>query len=125
MPQHAGRCYAHDVIERVVLIKLIADHADDATRAVVAQVTRETLPAAAGVRALRVATCADERTRREWDICIEVVLDDLDAVERYRTDAVHRKYADVFLAPLTARICVYNFERTDLDYKGDAAETCA
>ena len=42
---------------------------------------------------------------------IEVVLDDIDAVERYRVDPVHRAYADEFLAPLRSKIYVYNFER--------------
>ena len=54
---------------------------------------------------------ADPRTRREWDLCLEVVLDDVDAVERYRIDPVHRAYADVFLRPMQERIRVYNFER--------------
>jgi hypothetical protein len=86
----------------------------DAQRAAVAETTRTTLPGAAGVRALRVATAADARTLREWDVCIEVVLDDLDAVERYRVDRVHRAYADVFLKPIKPMmkmIRVYNFER--------------
>lgn len=113
MPGAAGRCYARVVIERVVLIKLLPEHANDEARATIARVTLETLPQAEGVRALRVATCGDERTRREWDLCIEVVLDDLDAVERYRVDAVHRRYADVFLAPLKSKIRVYNFTRVE------------
>jgi hypothetical protein len=100
------------VIERVVLIKLKPEYANDAQRAAIAEATATTLRDAAGVRALRVCTAADARTRREWDVCIEVVLDDLDAVERYRVDPVHRAYADVFLKPLMDRIRVYNFERT-------------
>jgi hypothetical protein len=99
------------MIERVVLVKLLPEYATDAQRAAVAQTTRTTLPDAEGVRALRVATAADARTRREWDVCIEVVLDDLEAVERYRVDRVHRAYADVFLKPMTKAIRVYNFER--------------
>jgi hypothetical protein len=99
------------VIERVVLIKLKPEYATDEQRAAVAQATATTLPGAEGVRELRVCTAADSRTRREWDVCLEVVLDDLDAVERYRVDPVHRAYADVFLRPMLARIRVYNFER--------------
>lgn len=101
------------MIERVVLIKLKPEHANDAQRAEVARVAASTLPQAEGVRALRVATPADARTRREWDVCIEVVLDDIEAVERYRVDKVHRAYADVFLRPLLDKIRVYNFERLE------------
>ena len=99
------------MIERVVLIKLKPEFATDAQRAAVAETTRTTLLEAEGVRALRVATAADARTRRDWDLCIEVVLDDVEAVERYRLDRVHRAYADVFLKPMLLKIHVYNFER--------------
>jgi hypothetical protein len=99
------------VIERVVFIKLKPDQANDETRAAVAETTRATLLDAEGVRALRVAIAADARTRREWDLCLQVVLDDLDAVERYRTDRVHRAYVDVFLRPMLEKIHVFNFER--------------
>jgi len=101
------------MIERVVLVKLKREHATDEQRAEIARVTATTLRDAEGVRALRVGTPADARTRSEWDICIEVVLDDIEAVERYRVDKVHRAYADVFLKPMLDKIRVYNFERTD------------
>lgn len=99
------------MIERVVLIKLRPELATDEQRKAIAETTATTLRGAAGVRALRVAVAADARTRREWDVCIEVVLDDIAAVERYRVDPVHREYADVYLAPLKSKIHVYNFER--------------
>ena len=99
------------MIERVVLIKLKPEYATEAQRAAVVETTRTTLPQAEGVRALRVAMAADARTKREWDVCIEVVLDDLDAVERYSVDRLHRAYGDVFLKPMLATIRVYNFER--------------
>ena len=101
------------MIERVVLVKLKREHATDEQRAEIARTTLTTLREAEGVRALRVGTPADGRTRGEWDLCIEVVLDDLAAVERYRVDRVHRAYADVFLKPMQEKIRVYNFERLD------------
>lgn len=107
--------YHRDVIERVVLVRLKDEYRTDEQRTMVAKATRETLPDAAEVRALRVATPADERTRREWDLVIEVVLADLDAVERYRVDEVHRKYVDVFLRPMMEKIRAYNFEREDAE----------
>jgi len=99
------------VIERVVLIKLKPEYATDDQRAAIVEGTVTTLGKADGVRALRVSAAADARTRREWDVCIQVVFDDLDAVERYRVDPVHRAYTDVFLRPMLGKIRVYNFER--------------
>ena len=99
------------MIERVVLIKLKPAYATDEQRAAIAAATAKTLPRAQGVRALRIGTPADPRTRRDWDLCLQVVLDDVDAVERYRVDPVHRAYADDYLAPLRERIHVFNFER--------------
>jgi hypothetical protein len=99
------------VIERVVLIKLKPDYATPEHRAEIAAATTSTLPKAEGVRALRIGTPADARTRRDWDLCLQVVLDDVDAVERYRVDPVHRKYADELLEPMMQRIHVFNFER--------------
>lgn len=106
------------MIERVVLIKLKPAFATDEQRAQIAAATASTLPRAAGVQALRVGTPADGRTRREWDLCIEVVFDDMTAVETYRTDPVHRAYADVFLKPMTAKIHALNFERYDSEAAG-------
>lgn len=97
-----------------MLIKLHPEYRTDEQRSRIVETTAITLRDAEGVRALRVCTPADERTRREWDLCIEVVLDDVDAVERYRVDPVHRAYADVFLRPMQAKIRVYNFERVAL-----------
>ena len=103
--------YDTTVIERVVLVKLKPEFATAEQLAAVAETTATTLRDAEGVRELRVATAADARTRKDWHLCIEVVLDDLAAVERYRVDRVHRAYADVFLEPMLATIHVYNFER--------------
>jgi hypothetical protein len=105
--------YHGDVIERVVLIKLKPAYANAERRAEIAEATASTLPKAEGVRGLRIGTPADARTRRDWDLCLQVVLDDIDAVERYRVDPVHRAYADVFLRPMLERIHVFNFERVE------------
>lgn len=99
------------MIERVVLVKLAPEHRSPEALAAIVKTTTQTLLGAAGVRTLRVATAADGRTRKDWDLCIEVVFDDIEAVERYRTDPVHRAYADVFLEPLMTKIHVFNFER--------------
>ena len=101
------------MIERVVLIKLKPEFSSDDQREAVRAATLQTLPQAQGVVALRVAVPADERTRREWDLCIQVVLPDLQTVEQYRVDKVHRAYVDVFLRPMMAKIRAYNFERPE------------
>lgn len=94
-----------------MLIKLKPAHATPEQRAAIAEATSTMLPRAEGVRALRIGTPADGRTRRDWDLCLQVVLDDVEAVERYRVDPVHRQYADVYLKPKMDKIHVFNFER--------------
>lgn len=96
-----------------MLIKLKAAYANPEQRAAIAEATASMLPKAEGVRALRIGTPADGRTRRDWDLCLQVVLDDIEAVERYRVDAVHREYADVYLKPMMEKIHVFNFERVE------------
>ncbi len=111
------------MIERVVLIKLKPEFATDEQRAQVAATTASTLPDAQGVIEVRVGSPADERTRREWDLCIEVVLPDMQTVERYRTDKVHRAYVDVFLRPMMEKIRVLNFERFEPAAVADPARS--
>jgi hypothetical protein len=110
-PRVRGLDYPAAMIERVVLIALRPEFTGEAQLESIAETTITTLRGAEGVRDLRVAIAADARTRRDWHLCIEVVLDDLEAVERYRVDRVHRAYADAFLKPMLARIRVYNFDR--------------
>lgn len=52
----------------------------------------------------------DGRTGSEWDLCILVQFATMEDVETYRTDAIHRAYADVFLKPLRDKIRVWNFD---------------
>jgi hypothetical protein len=96
------------MIERVVLIRLDAAYREDLGQVVDA--SRQVLAEIPGVRALRVGIPADERTARDWDVCIQVRFDDMDAVEAYRAHERHRKYVDVFLRPMLERIRAFNFE---------------
>jgi hypothetical protein len=96
------------MIERVVMIRLDAAFRDQLPEVVAA--TREVLAPIPGVRALRVGVPADDRTTRDWDVCIEVRFDDLAAVEVYRAHQRHRNYVEVFLRPMLERIRVWNFE---------------
>jgi hypothetical protein len=98
------------VIQRVVLIKLKPQYRSDGERRRIRESTFEVLPSAHGVRALSIGEPSDAQTRRQWDLCLLVRFDTAKDVETYRTDPVHRRYADVFLAPLREKIHVYNFE---------------
>lgn len=98
------------MIQRVVVVKLKPEFANDETRARIVQQTFDVLPQAHGVLDLDVALPSDARTEREWDVCILVRFRDMEDVETYRTDEIHRAYADVFLRPLRRSIRVWNFE---------------
>lgn len=97
------------MIQRVVLIKLKDAYRTDVNRRQIAEHSREVLGPLPQVRALEVVTAADPRTESDWDVCILVRFDDLEAVEAYRVHEVHRKYVDIYLKPLMAGIRAYNF----------------
>lgn len=98
------------MIERVVLVQLRPEYRSAADLDPIAAQTRQVLGAIPEVEALRVGVAADSRTRDAWQLCIEVRLADLDAVERYRAHRAHRAYVDVFLRPMMESLRVYNFE---------------
>ena len=95
------------MIRRVVLVEIRREYRKDLAQ--IADHTREVLAQVPGVHDLEVFTAADPRTSREWQPCIQLELDDLDAAERYRVDPIHRAYADVYLAPLRGKIRVLHF----------------
>lgn len=98
------------MIQRVVLIKLKPRYATPDAMDAIIEKTRDVLPRAHGVRALEISLPADSWTRRSWDLCLFIRFDSIDDVETYRTDPVHRAYADAFLGPLRTKIHVHNFE---------------
>jgi hypothetical protein len=98
------------MIQRVVLVKLKPAYAGDASRQQIAAETRAVLRDAQGVVDLEVGLPADGRTDGAWDLCILVRFASREDIERYRTDHVHRAYADVFLKPLRDRIEVFHFD---------------
>ncbi len=97
------------MIQRVVAVALKPEFRTAETLRTIATETRRVLRDAHGVLSVEVATAADGRTRSEWDFCILVRFAGIDDVERYRTDPIHRAYADVFLAPMRRAIRVWNF----------------
>jgi hypothetical protein len=98
------------MLVRVVLIKLKPAFPSDASRRMVAEKSREVLPRAARVQSISIHLCADSRTEREWDLCLLVRFESIEDTEVYRTDPVHRAYADVFLKPMLDEIRVLHFE---------------
>lgn len=98
------------MIQRVVLVKLKPAFADAESRAQIIAQTRDVLKDAHGVLDLEVGTPVDGRTRGAWDLCILVRFATTEDVEIYRTDKIHRAYADVFLKPMRESIRVWNFD---------------
>lgn len=98
------------MIQRVVLVKLKAEFAGPETLARIRDETLKVLPDAHGVAGLEVGLPGDGRTGREWDLCILVRFANMEDVEAYRTDEIHRAYADVFLKPMRTAIRVLNFD---------------
>lgn len=102
------------MIQRIVLIKLKPQHAaPEEVRAIIAK-TREVLPRAHGVSDLEIGIPTDSLTRRSWDLCLLLRFETAADVEVYRTDPVHRAYADVFLKPLREKVHVHNFDCGDV-----------
>lgn len=98
------------MIRRIVLIKLIDAHANEAGRAEVASRSREVLPTVPGVRAVAVGLPADERARKDWDLCIEVHFDRLEDVQPYIAHPIHRELVDAFMRPRLEVIKAWSFE---------------
>lgn len=96
------------MIRRVVLVEIRPEFRADLAQ--IASHTRDVLATVPGVHNLEVFTAADGRTRREWQLCIQLELEDLDAAEVYRVDPTHRAYADVYLKPMRGTIRVFHFE---------------
>ena len=101
------------MIQRVVAIKLKDRYANDADRAQIAATSREVLAAVPEVRAIEVATPADARTTKSWDLLILLRFESMEDVEAYRAHPNHRRYVDVFLKPVLEVIKVWNFEVAD------------
>lgn len=107
------------MIQRVVTVQLADSYRDPASLQQIAAETRRVLAGAGGVLHVDVATAADARTRREWDLCILVRFATLEDAEAYAGDPVHRAYADVFLKPMRKGIRVWHFELQAKAENGD------
>lgn len=98
------------MIRRIVVIKLADAYASEENRERAVLATREVLAEVPGVVDIEVATPADARTLKSWDLFISLSFEDMDAVEAYRAHPIHRKYVDVFLRPMLEVLKAWNFE---------------
>lgn len=98
------------MIVRVVLIQFKPEYRSYGQRRLIAKKTREVLPNAARVLDVKIHLASDARTEDDWDMCLLVKFASMQDTKVYRTDPVHRAYADVFLKPMLERIFVYHFE---------------
>jgi hypothetical protein len=76
----------------------------------IAKKSLDVLPNAARVMSVTVNIASDDRTEKDWDLCLLVRFASMQDPEVYRVDPVHRAYADVFLKPMMERIHVYHFD---------------
>jgi hypothetical protein len=98
------------MIHRIVLLKLKEAYATDAGRAEVIAQSRVVLPNVPGVVEVSATVPADERTRRDWDVCLRVQLEGLADVEPYLAHPQHRAFVDELLSPRLEVIKAWNFE---------------
>lgn len=98
------------MIHRIVLFKLKEAYANEAGRAAVVAKSREMLPGVPGVVEVVAGVPADERSRRDWDLCLQVRFASLEDVAPYLSHPDHRAYVDDFLADRLEVIKAWNFE---------------
>jgi hypothetical protein len=97
------------MIERMVFVRLKKEHRTDERRAEIASHSQKTLQAVPQVRAIRVTTAVDDKTRQDWDILLAIHLDTIEDLEPFRLDPIHRNYVDNYLKPKVAQIKGWNF----------------
>lgn len=99
------------MIERFVMLKLTAEHANPEGRVAVAQSAREVLPGVPGIRSVKTGLPADEKTTGSWDVALLVRFERIEDVAPYIAHPVHRAWVDDYLKPRLECIKTWNFER--------------
>ena len=97
------------MIERVVLVKLKGEFARPERRAQVVAHSVEALRGVPQVKGVSIGVPADDRSAKDWDLCIQVRFDRLEDVESYAVDPRHRAYVDDYLRPKIEVIKAWNF----------------
>ena len=98
------------MIERFAFVKLVPEHATDASRRALAREASETLRPLPGVLALTVGVPADAEAAKAWDLCVNVRFATPDDAAAYRSHPVHRRFVDEVIAPRCAARKGWTFE---------------
>lgn len=94
---------------RIVLIKLLDEHAHDAGRAEVVRSALEALAPLPGVTHVRAGPPADESSAASWDVAIEITLEGPEVYDTYAKDTAHLTWLREFLSPRAACKKAWNF----------------
>lgn len=87
------------MVERVVLLKLKAEHATPHGRAEIAGRALAVLRAVPGVLSVTAGAPADEPSAKSWDVLIVTRFASAADADAYRTQPDHRRFVDEFVAP--------------------------
>ncbi|ANM29635.1 hypothetical protein ABI59_08665 [Acidobacteria bacterium Mor1] len=98
------------MIQRIVLVKLKAEYDNPAARTEIMDKSRAVLVRCHGVKHVDIGAPADERSAKDWDLCLMVRFEQIEDVPVYVDDPVHREYVDTFLSPRTEIKKAWNFE---------------
>jgi len=98
------------MIERHVLIKLKAEHSNQAARREIADATLKALRAIPQVRSVSVGVPADEQATAAWDLSLVVNLESLTDVQPYMDDPGHQRFTHEYLRPKVEVVKHWNFE---------------
>ncbi|MEZ4286992.1 MAG: Dabb family protein [Polyangiales bacterium] len=98
------------MIQRIALFKLKSEFCNEEGRKEVAARTRAVLSALPDVKRVKVGVPSDDESLKSWDVSICVEFDDMEAVERYKVDADHRRHVDEYMMPRVEVRKAWNFE---------------
>lgn len=102
------------MLERIVLVSLVPEHATAEGRTAVAAYARAALGALPGVVEVRTGLALDapstEPAANSWDVSFIIRLRSADDYPAYRDHPDHRAFLDDYLAPRSAFKKAWNFE---------------
>jgi stress responsive alpha/beta barrel protein len=109
----ATACGDPEMIERVHLLKLKAEHATPRGRREIIDRALAVLPAVPGVLGVRAGAPVDPESEKSWDLLIVVRFQSVRDIDSYRVHPEHRRFVDEFLAPRTEVKKGWNFDCVD------------
>jgi Stress responsive A/B Barrel Domain len=90
------------MIERVTLIKLKPEHANDEARSAIARRALAELSGIPGVASLSAGVPADAASEASWDVIVTVRCASKADLETYRSHPTHRRFVDEVVVPPSA-----------------------